>query len=198
MFTAFVERSLNMQLPLGFDCHWIRGVGWCAAKAHNDMFQKALNWNADLICVLGPDQVHPYSMLPKLVQHIDDGCGAISALVPTRERFEGQAAFKRMAWTMGPEPIDPDGDQLQKIDFIGSGVLMFPASALKDIKRPWLYEKMPDEDFSRKGDCDTQFVRRLKSEGGLQVWVDTMIPVLHATVFEIDKDFARTIHDAGK
>ncbi len=195
MFTAFTERSLNMELPSGFDCRWIRGVGWCAAKAHNDMFQKALDWSADLICVVGPDQVHPVGLLPKLMQRIDQGCDVISALVPTREQFEGDGAFERKAWRgQPPERIDPADGILQKIDFIGSGVLMFPAALLEKVKRPWLYETQTDDDFSRRGDCDTNFVWRLHQEGGAQVWVDTTIPVLHATVFEISPTFVSDIN----
>ena len=81
-----------------------------------------------------------------------------------------------------------DGD-LQKIDFIGSGVLMFPVDDLLAIPKPWFHETFHPENMSRRASMDTRFVWELKVQAGANVWVDTTINVGHINPFVIDRTF---------
>ena len=203
IFSAGVERFLNMELPDGYDVRWFRGTGWCQARMHTDGCEKALEWGADLICILCSDQIHPEDMLPKLVGHIENGCGAVSALVPFRGHvgFQEMKPFEKMAWNAGEPPVAikiEDGD-LQKIDFIGSGVICFKADDLKRLKKPWFWDRIVDSDRgTRRTNFDVEFVWALKQELGVQMWLDTTIDVRHLHVFEIDETFPDRFADWAK
>lgn len=199
MFTSFADGALAMEVPHGWDLKWIRGVGWCPSRMHNDMFEKALEWGADMICVIGSDQVHPSGMFDHLLELQKGGHEVISALVPTRESFDGHEAYQRMAWKREgglPVLIDPDAADVQQINFIGSGVLMFPAELLGKMSKPWLTETITPDNYQREGDCDVRFVWRLQSEAKAKVWVDTTIDVKHSTVVDIDQPFCEKFNAA--
>lgn len=202
MFTSFVEASLNIKPPLGWETRWIRGSGWCPSRAHNDFMEKALEWGADMICILGSDQIHEPDILSRLLARHDEGCEVIGALVPARVSFDGHVVGDRLAWTReGNEPvlIDPEAAALQKISFIGSGVLMFPAGLLEKIKKPWLSDVLVGDNGQRQPNADCFFTWRLQSEAGAQMWVDTTIKVKHCQVFEIDETFPDRFSDqSGK
>lgn len=190
---------LNMQAPPGWEIRWFRGKGWCQAKMHTHLCEQALDWGADRICILGSDQIHPEDMLPALSKHMDEGCGAVSCLIPFRGYLGSQpmAPFGKYAWRkVGdgtkemPVPIDPSAGDLQKIDFIGSGVIMFSAEDLKKLKKPWFFDRIAnEEDGTRKTNFDVEFVWALQNELGVQMWLDTTIEIRHLHVFEIDESF---------
>ena len=205
MFTAFSEASLNMKGPSGYETRWFRGCGDSSPMRHTDMIDKALVWNADLICFVGADQVHQEDMLQKLVNRIDEGYSVISATVPMRGHVDGQESkpFQAMAWrfveeTKSFQSIDLSQGTVQPIDVIGSGVLMFPASAIKKMKKPW-FEYLHDSNLSKKtGGCDSKFVWNLNRQAGYQVYVDTTIKVQHANVFLIDDTYSDRFSDWGE
>ena len=84
------------------------------------------------------------------------------------------------------KPIDPSEGELQRVDVIGSGVLMFHRDDILALKPPWFYYKVDPVTMQRVADMDTRFVWRLRSEAGARVWVDTTIDVKHLHTFEID------------
>ena len=81
-----------------------------------------------------------------------------------------------------------DGD-LQTIDFIGSGVLMFPVDDLMMIDKPWFGEVFHRESMKRRASMDTRFVWELKQKAGATVWCDTTIEVGHINPFVIDRTY---------
>lgn len=187
MFTAFTESSLNIQHPEGWEIRWFRGSGWCQARAHNDFMEKALEWGADMICILGSDQVHPTDILVRLLARHEEGCTIITALVPIREDFEGHKAGARLAWLRkgtDNELIDPEAGDIQQVHFIGTGVLMFPAKLLERVRKPWLAYEIVGDEYRRIANADSKFFWRLQTEGGVSAWVDTTIKVKHAHVFQ--------------
>jgi hypothetical protein len=93
------------------------------------------------------------------------------------------------------EVIDPTQGDLQEIDFIGSGVLMFPVEILEAIKKPWFYETIDPSNMQRMANMDCMFVWRLKREGHARVWVDTTIKVGHCHVFNVDETFQHRFED---
>lgn len=109
IWSAFAENMANLARPPGWAVRFIPGEGHSPANRHNDMCAKALLWGADLVCIIGADQVHPEDMLPRLVSRIASGyegrtVDAVAALVPTRGYVgtNGGAPFQPMAWRIAP------------------------------------------------------------------------------------------------
>jgi len=100
MFTGFVDSTLNMKHPDGFDVKFFRGAGWCPAKRHMTMCEEAMSWGADLICIIGADQVHPEDMLIRLTDRWNQGYEIITLLVPARGYVSWQPMkpFQPMAY----------------------------------------------------------------------------------------------------
>ena len=148
MFTDYVDSMLGLQHPEGHEVKFIRGIGWCPAARHNNACNKALKWGADLILILGGDQLYPQDLLPRLIKRFEEGYEVVAAMVPCRGYVSWQPMkpFQPMAWRfkrngtndfkqkpyrgmhIDPELVDvikrQDGE-MQEINFIGSGVLMF-------------------------------------------------------------------------
>lgn len=211
IFSAGVERFLNMEIPEGYEARWFRGKGWCQARMHADGCERALEWGADFICILGSDQIHPEDMFLKLVGHMENGCDAVAAWIPFRGYTEIQdmKPFDKMAWnrvgdgkTTPPKAVKKEDGDLLKIDFIGSGVIMFRADDMNRLKKPWFWDRIDDgERLTRKSNFDVEFVWALQKELGVQMWLDTTIDVRHLHVFEIDETFQDRFADwaeAGK
>lgn len=200
----------------GWGAKFFMGRGVDPASRHNDMIQQGLDWGADLICIIGADQIHPADMLGRLIDrwHETQG-GVISALVPFRGyvSWQNMRPFQPMGWRIvnkngnvrefrnmsdDPdmfEPIDPAAGDLQKVDVIGSGVLMFHRMDIEALSKPWFYYKRDHETQARIADMDTKMVWRLRSEVQTQVWVDTTIKVKHLHDFEIDESFQNRFDD---
>lgn len=154
LWTLFAENAMNLQRPA--NSRWFRGKGWCPARRHIDICEQAIKWEASHILILGADQIHPEDMIPRLIKRVEeDGCEVISALVPSRGNvpWMDMKPFQPMAWRWKNgikskayrgyekdkdmiETIKVSDGDIQKIDFIGSGVLMFPVDDLLMIPKP--------------------------------------------------------------
>jgi len=218
MFTQFVDSTLNMKHPKGCEVQYFRGVGWCPARRHIDLCEKALEWGADLICIIGADQVHPPNMLERLVKRWHEGCEVIAALVPVRGyvNWQEMKPFQPMAWRFKTNDelntakqrnyrsMDQDADmihvvkredgELVKANFIGSGVIMFHRDHLLSLKKPWFNETV-DENLNRIANMDCIFSWRLQNEAYATLWIDTTIQVTHLHTFEIDDTYSERFAD---
>jgi len=189
VFTAFVDSALNIRDPEDYEVLWIRGTGWCQARAHNDFMEKALVWGADLICMLSADQTYDPDVLERLMARHLGGCEVVGGLVPIREDFEENHVGERLAWRIEngvAEKIDPQAAPLQRVDFLGSGLVLFPAGLLEKVSKPWMAYEITGDNWQRKANADTGFFWRLQTEAGAKAWVDTTIKVKHCHVSEID------------
>lgn len=218
MFTSFTDATLNLRHPLGCEVRYFRGRGWCPARRHIHICEQAIAWGADLILIIGSDQVHPEDMLCRLVDRYQEGYEVVGALVPARGYvgWQQMAPFQPMAWrfkrdangngAIGQyrgmkldgdmiEVIDPAVAPVQEVDFIGSGVLMFPTATLEMLKKPWFYETIDPSNMQRLANMDCTFVWRLKLEGQARVWVDTTIKVKHSHVFDVDESYQHRFLD---
>lgn len=213
-FTKFTENVLNLQKPEGVEVRFFRGDGWCPSRRHNDGCEKALEWGADLILCIGTDQTYPEDLLVRLVARWRELGGVITALVPFRGHVgwnPGMKPFQPLAWKieceglrefrgMQQDPdmlkaVDPKDGDVQRINLIGSGVLMFHRDHLLALKKPWFYDRVDPETMHRVADTDTRFVWRLQSEAGATVWCDTTIKVRHLHIFSIDDTFQNRFQD---
>jgi hypothetical protein len=218
-WSKFVDSALELERPERARDHvgrmqpihtrFMRGRGWCPARRHLDACEKAMAWDADLICIIGADQVYEPDMLCRLIERWNQGYEVVSALVPTRGYIPhiDMKPFQPVAYripmnTAGSvklqqfddleqyvQKIDPTDGDMQQINFIGSGVLMFHRDHLYALKRPWFYETIHSETQMRLACMDTKFVWRLQTEAGAKVWVDTTIKVKHIHDMEIDETF---------
>lgn len=225
-WTEAHDAMLNLQRPASARNQWgvrealevrfFRGKGWCPARRHGDICEQALAWGADLICIMGADQIHPEDTLVKLVDRWNEGCDVIAALVPARGYvgWMGMKPFQRMAWRVKRplarsieelnalvdqpnerEVVDPAEGDLLPINFIGSGVLMFATAHLLMLEQPWFFEKYNPKTMQRLASMDTTFVWRLQTEAGAKVWVDTTIKVQHLHAFPVDETYAERFTD---
>jgi hypothetical protein len=225
LYTSAVDAFMNLARPQRarndqghrepLETRFFRGPGWCPARRHIALCEQALAWGADLICIMGADQVHPEDTLVRLVERWDQGYQIVAALVPARGYIGWQPMepFQRMAWRIKPaaiasadavlrgeaqnatELIDPAAGPIQRIHFIGSGVLMFHRDHLLALKQPWFVEQINPDTYERLASMDTTFVWRLQTEAGATVWVDTTIPVKHLHTFAVDDTFPARFPD---
>lgn len=224
IWTRHYETMMNLERPplarnaLGelepLETRFIRGQGWCPARRHADFCEKAIAWGADLICVLGADQIHPEDTLTRLIGRWNQGFEVVAALVPARGfvAWQDMKPFQPMAWrfrsgstesagdvVLGDQPeievINRRGEVMQQVDFIGSGVLMFHREHLLALRKPWFSETYNPETMERLASMDTTFVWRLQVEAGARVWVDTTILVRHLNAFEIDETYSERFAD---
>jgi hypothetical protein len=213
MFTDTVDSLLNLKRLSDVDVRFFRGSGWCSARHHQHLCEQALEWEADYILILGPDQVYEEDLILRLWARVQQGCDVVTAMIPARTMVPGQEMqpFQPMAWRINEasdrkyrdpkrdadmiEVVTPAGGELQEIDVIGSGVLLFRADALKKMKRPWFHEQIRAHDYQRAPGMDSVFVWRLKKEAGQKVWLDTTIKVNHLHVFQIDETFSERFAD---
>lgn len=215
IWTETVDSIMNLERPNHWDTRYIRGHGWCPARRHIDLCEKAIEWGADYILILGADQTYPEDLIPRLLSRVEnDGCEVICALVPTRGHVPGQntGPFQPMAWRFkyntkyreyrGMEKdgdmlelINPEDGGLQRVDFIGSGCIMFPSSDVRALAPPWFGEKYHELTWRREATMDTTFVWRLHLEAGANIWLDTTIKIGHLNVFEIDDTYQHRFSD---
>jgi len=218
MFTSFVDATLNMHHPPACEVKYFRGRGWCPARRHIHICEQAIEWGADLVLIIGSDQVHPEDMLCRLLDRYREGYDIIAAMVPARGYvgWQDMRPFQPMAWRFKRdsngnqnivqyrglkedghmiEVLDPTAGDVQDCDFIGSGVLMFPTDILQSLKQPWFYETIDPSNMQRLANMDCTFVWRLKAEAFCQVWVDTTIKVKHSHVFDVDESYQHRFED---
>jgi len=210
VWADFAESALRLRHPAGYDVNFFRGKGWSPACRHNHACEQAVAWGADHILILGADQLYEPDLLERLVARREQGCEVVSALVPMRGYVPdvGMKPFQRMAWRLkgnGLNPIpwdranleivDPNAGELQRIDFIGSGCLMFDRDHLLALARPWFFEKVDQVTQQRTACMDSTFVYRLRAEAYAQVWLDTTIAIRHLHAFPIDETFSDRFAD---
>ena len=219
MYSDCVDTLLDLDRPEDCDVKFTRGRGWSPACRHNNACEKLLHWGADLILILGADQVYEPDLLTRLVARFRQGYEVVSALVPCRGHISWMPMkpFQPMAYRfkynqeLEAEGIKnrpyrgmhvdaelikiikrEDGD-MQLINFIGSGVLMFHRDHLLALKRPWFKESVepdgPTSNYRRWASMDTVFVWRLQHEGHARVYCDTTINVRHLNIFPVDDSF---------
>lgn len=200
IWTPFALNLVNLERPS--NSMVFQGRGWCPARRHIHICEQAIECGASHVLIIGSDQIHPIDMIPRLISRVeDDGCDVISALVPTRGHIPRQEMkpFQHMAWKLHGDGSNSvvkveDGD-LQKIDFIGSGVIMFPIDCLLTIEKPWFKETYDIKNMGRVACMDTRFCWELKVNAGIDVWVDTTIDVRHLSTFSIDRTYSKRFAD---
>lgn len=222
MFADCVDSLLALQRPEGWDVEFVRGRGWCSARRHIDICEKALRAKATYILILGADQVYDPDLLCRLTARLEEGYEAVCALVPTRGflPWQDMMPFQPLAWRLKTlEELSPDGKpnrrpfrgladdadmvhvikredgDMQRVHFIGSGVLMFHRDHLLALKPPWFYETVAQETQTRIANMDCRFVHRLCNEAHATLWIDTTIKVRHLHIFQIDDTFAERFSD---
>jgi hypothetical protein len=210
VWTESVDSMLQLRHPAGVDVAFFRGTGWGPAKRHLNACEKALAWGADFLLILGADQVYEPDLLERLMTRVAEGYEVIAAMVPSRGYLGWQAMqpFQRMAWRLKShglspvnwsqdqlEAIDPKDGDMQRIDFVGSGVLLFRAEHLATLSQPWFYEEIDHATQTRTASMDTRFVWRLKHEVYAQIWADTTIRVRHLHAFAIDDSYSERFAD---
>ena len=212
-YTKSLGSMLKLRRPHDVDVDFFQGEGWGPARRHIDACEQALAWGADWLLILGADQQYEPDLLCRLMARVAEGCEVVAAMVPTRGYLgkEAMRPFQPMAWRLkrqngtgitplawGPDSREivkrEDGD-LQRIDFCGSGVLLFHRDHLLALKRPWFFETIDPETQIRTASMDTKFTFRLRTEAHAQVWLDTTIRVTHGNVFWVDDSYQHRFAD---
>lgn len=200
MYTAYVDSVLNLRRPEDCELRFFRGRGWCPARRHNHLCEQALAWGADIVIIVGPDQVYEPDLLERLLARHREGYTFVAAMVPTRGVLPGNDVmrpFQPLAWKNTPkglELIEKDG-AIQQASVIGTGVLLFEANRLNLLSRPWFSESIHSLTWDRTVNQDATFVYRLQEDTGARLWVDTSIEVKHLHIFEIDDSYQQRFAD---
>lgn len=214
-WTKSFHSMLRLRHPPDCEIEWGRGSGWCSAARHNHCFRQALNWGADLILVIGADQVyHDRDMLCKFVEHFRNGHECLTALVPMRGYMasQGTKPFHLVGWRVkrdadgntkmhegmnaeDAELVTREDGPLVRVQAVGTGVLMFPADVLRSMSTPWCVEIPTQPDFDRGSTADVGFVEKLQTEARLEIMCDTTVKVTHLHTFEIDDSFSERFKD---
>jgi hypothetical protein len=195
---------LQIRHPEGYEVTFFQGRGWSPATRHNHACEQAVAWGADHIVILGADQVYEPDLLERLIARREAGYEIISAVIPTRGYIADMdmKPFQRMAWRVRGkgtqavnwdraelEIIDTRAGEMQRIDFVGSGCIMFDRDHLLSLERPWFFETIDAKTQQRTACMDTKFCFRLRQEAYAQVWADTTIRIKHLHAFEVDESF---------
>lgn len=210
VWTRSVESMLGLVHPAGVETKFFRGTGWGPAKRHINACEAAMAWGADHILILGADQVYDPDLLERLIARVREGYEVVAALVPSRGYlgWEAMKPFQAMAWRLPVTgldptdwhrtslvPIDRHAGDMQRIDFIGSGCIMFHRDHLDSLAKPWFSETIDPETQNRTASMDTKFAYRLHAEAFAQVWVDTTIDIRHIHPFEVDESYSERFAD---
>lgn len=205
VWTRSVASMLKLRHPAGYEVDFFQGRGWSPACRHNHACEQAMAWGADHLVILGADQVYEPDLLERLIARREAGHEVVAALVPTRGYLAEMQMkpFQKMAWRIrgnGTSPvawdrgtlevIDPAAGDMQRIDFIGSGCIMFDRTHLLAMARPWFFETINAATQQRTACMDTKFCYRLRAEAYAQVWVDTTIRIVHLHDMPIDESFS--------
>lgn len=218
-----VESMLSLRHPVGWDVGFYRGKGWGPARRHINACEKALEDGCDYLLILGADQVYEPDLLERLTARVDEGYETMCALVPTRGYVSDQNTkpFQPVAWrwkrTSGTladvgvrefrgrefdgdmiEVIDPADGDVQRINGIGSGVMMFHRDHILSMPRPWFSEQVDYESQQRTASMDVRFAWNLQQIAGARLWVDCTIKVKHLHIFHIDDSFPDRFADWEK
>ena len=84
MFSETVDSILGLERPNGYEIKFFRGRGWCPARRHNSVCEQSMEWGADLILLIGGDEVYEPDLIKRLVARYEEGYEMISAMVPCR------------------------------------------------------------------------------------------------------------------
>jgi hypothetical protein len=179
----------------------IFGTGRTPARRHEIGCEEALRWGASHILIMGGDQTYPEAdTIRRMVKWIEVNNmnewihrkKVINCLVPIRGHRPGQGTrpFQPIGMTIDEEtqelvPILRDGPPLVRAEIIGTGVMLFEASALKGMKKPWFGDEYMPGTNDVKTMQDVAFVQRMNNMG-FQSWCDTRIIIKHIGEFEID------------
>jgi hypothetical protein len=99
VWTRSVESMLGLRHPAGVEVR-SSAAGWGPAKRHINACEKAMAWGADLILILGADQVYEPDLLERLGRGSGQGYEVVAAMVPTRGYlgWQDMQPFQKMAW----------------------------------------------------------------------------------------------------
>lgn len=216
MFSETVDSILGLERPDGYEIKFFRGRGWCPARRHNSVCEQALEWGAELILLIGGDEVYEPDLIKRIVARYEEGYEMVAAMVPCRGfvSWNDMKPFQPMAWQLVPQDGIPrpfrslqqdpdlvrvikreDGD-IVPVNFIGSGCIFFQRGHLEAMSRPWFSETLlEDEGFNRVSNQDCRFIWRLQLESAARCWVDTTIMIKHLHIFAIDDTYQERFAD---
>lgn len=180
------------------------GTGRTPARRHEIGCEKAIQWGASHILILGGDQVYPEAdMVRRMIKWMEVSNleewmtrkQVVNCLVPIRGHRPGQGTrpFQPIGMMIDPEtqelvPITRESGPIVKAEIIGTGVMLFEANILEGMEKPWFSDQFMPGTNDVKVMQDVAFVQKLNNMG-CQVWCDTQIIVKHLVVLESDDSF---------
>lgn len=145
----------------------------------------ALGWGADYLFWFDSDMLVPTSALLRLLANDVPVCGALAftgrdpitpVIYNAEEKFvEDPERPGEGRITCDFSPVtNYKRDALQKVDAIGSGVMLIKADVFRQIKRPWFYATGIGEDI---------YFCLMCKRYGIPVYVDTRVKTAHRVTF---------------
>ena len=202
---------MNWQRPEGVEVKFFPGRGRDPGARHSWGVESALRWGASHIMFFGADQIADEDILIKMVKHLEDGWPMVTGITPARGFIDlegnGKAVPFPMAawkWKEGEarrmsikalEPVKREDGDVQECAIVGSGAVIFAATVIRALQRPWFKELPADDDGFRPPMMDTTWCYRMVTEGGAKMVCDWSIRITHLDVFPIDNTFQRRFAD---
>lgn len=217
VFTAFAFNIANMERPDGYVVNFFMGSGFCPAARHNDGIAKAQQWGADIIMFDGADHLCDLKILKKMLKSMEsNGVPIVQASPPSRGVCDGvDGAFKRISYKIkkpvyGEYPVigNKEKDTLetvptdqgpQVVHVCGTGNIMFDASILEQLERPYFVEFIGNKElFTRIPVMDSNFVSNITINKGIPMVYEPDIEITHLDVFAIDKTYQDRFSDKAE
>jgi len=213
VWTLPMFNMLNWDHPENSEVKFFMGAGWCPASRHNDVVEKALAWDANLVMFNGADHLCDFDILVRMYDRISkEGWDMVHAIVPARGVVgEGGKPFKTISYkVVGPMPKEnavlymPPGstetisydDEPQETHISGTGNIMMKAEIFSGLTKPYFKEFIKkDGRYGRICVQDSDFVYRCTIESGAKMFCDTTIRIKHLDAFGIDETYSERFSD---
>ena len=157
------------------------GGGRTPGRRHEVGCEAALEWGASHILILGGDQVYPeQDMIRRLLKWMEVNSfndwtnrkKVVNALVPIRGHRPGQGTrpFQPIGMRLDSDsnelvPITREDPPLVKAEVMGTGVMLFEASILHGMEKPWFADQHYPGTNNTNVMQDVAFVQRLNNSG---------------------------------
>lgn len=170
--------------------------GSLLASQRTTLVQQALEMDATHICFVDSDMRIPENIFARLMFHVKPETPVIAANCARRRMPVGPTAYR-----LGPQGKEdvytlPDSHGLERVDCVGTGVMMIDAAVFSKIQQPWFATPWNAEMNQHMGE-DIWFCKLL-AKAGIPLYIDHDVSreVGHSGEWDYSHDQVNALRDA--